>query len=56
MDRYRAQVWLVKTGWPGEAYGEGKRLDIHLTRNMVRAALGGSLDGVEFALDKLFQV
>lgn len=56
LDRNRTQTWLVNTGWSGGAYGDGQRLDIRLTRNMVRAALSGALDDAEFTLDKRFHV
>ena len=42
-----ANCWLVNTGWSGGQYGVGRRMDIKLTRAMLRAALAGQLDGVE---------
>jgi phosphoenolpyruvate carboxykinase (ATP) len=42
-----AACWLVNTGWSGGQYGVGKRMDIKLTRTMLRAALAGDLDAVE---------
>jgi len=56
LDRYRTQAWLVNTGWSGGPYGDGRRLDIRLTRAMVRAALSGALDNAEFVLDQRFHV
>ncbi len=56
LDRYRTQAWLVNTGWSGGPYGLGARIDIRLTRRMVRAALSGELDKAEFALDERFHV
>ena len=41
-----SHVWLVNTGWTGGAYGVGKRMKLAHTRAMVRALLGGKLDGV----------
>ena len=40
------RCWLVNTGWSGGPYGEGKRMRISLTRNLLKAALEGSLDDV----------
>ena len=47
LDAYDVPVWLVNTGWTGGPYGTGQRMDINHTRNMVRAAINGELDGVE---------
>lgn len=56
LGRHRTDAWLVNTGWSGGAYGEGKRIDIRLTRRMVRAALSGELSRVDFTLDPRFRV
>jgi phosphoenolpyruvate carboxykinase (ATP) len=50
------QVYLVNTGWSGGPYGEGSRMDIMLTRQMVSAALSGKLENVECEEDPLFHV
>src|SRR5437660_762419 len=44
--RYKADCWLVNTGWSGGAYGVGNRMAIAHTRALLRAALDGSLAGV----------
>ena len=41
-------VWLVNTGWSGGAYGEGSRIELSYTRAMIKAALTGALNKVEF--------
>jgi phosphoenolpyruvate carboxykinase (ATP) len=56
-DRLQAHgvpVWLVNTGWTGGPVGQGKRMQIDHTRNMVRAALNGELDGATFEADPIF--
>jgi len=49
-----SQVWLVNTGWSGGPYGVGKRMKLSYTRAMVRAALGGAIDGTEYQADPVF--
>jgi len=56
LDRFDVPVWLVNTGWTGGPYGVGERMNIVHTRNMVRAALDGSLAGVPTVLDPVFRV
>ncbi|MDQ3492069.1 MAG: phosphoenolpyruvate carboxykinase (ATP), partial [Chloroflexota bacterium] len=56
LDRHDVGAWLVNTGWTGGAYGTGQRIDITHTRNMVRAALDGRLDGVRTVTDPIFGV
>lgn len=51
---YKANCWLVNTGWTGGPYGEGQRFKIAYTRAMVKAALSGELDNVEMAEDPVF--
>jgi phosphoenolpyruvate carboxykinase (ATP) len=56
LDRDDVPVWLVNTGWTGGPHGIGRRMDITHTRNMVRAAINGELDGVETVQDPVFRV
>jgi phosphoenolpyruvate carboxykinase (ATP) len=49
-----ASVWLVNTGWTGGPYGEGRRMPIQATRALLKAALSGELDGVEYRQDPVF--
>ena len=48
------EVWLVNTGWTGGSYGEGRRMPIKATRDLLHAALSGKLDSVEYRVDDLF--
>ena len=49
-----ATVWLVNTGWSGGGYGVGRRMELGHTRAMVKAALAGQLDDVEYVKDPVF--
>ncbi|TDA69686.1 MAG: phosphoenolpyruvate carboxykinase (ATP) [Clostridia bacterium] len=53
---HRVNVFLVNTGWTGGAYGTGHRLPLPYTRAMVRAAIAGHLDGVEYDYDPVFNL
>ncbi|HEY7970518.1 MAG TPA: phosphoenolpyruvate carboxykinase (ATP) [Candidatus Limnocylindrales bacterium] len=56
LHEHGVRAWLVNTGWTGGPYGTGERMNINHTRSMVRAALSGALDDVEFELDPVFGV
>lgn len=54
--KYRTRVYLVNTGWSGGAYGEGKRMDINITRAIIRAVLNGELDKAGYTDDQTFHI
>lgn len=54
--RHDARVWLVNTGWTGGPFGTGRRMKIAYTRAMVRAALSGALDHVQYERDPIFNL
>jgi phosphoenolpyruvate carboxykinase (ATP) len=54
--KHRTQVYLVNTGWSGGAYGEGKRMDINITRAIIKAVLNGELDKAATMEDKTFHI
>jgi phosphoenolpyruvate carboxykinase (ATP) len=54
LDRHKATVWLVNTGWTGGPYGEGHRMPIQATRALLHAALSGDLRDAESRVDPLF--
>lgn len=56
MKKHNAEVFGINTGWSGGPYGIGSRIDINLTRAMVRAALDGKLKNVAFETDPIFKV
>jgi phosphoenolpyruvate carboxykinase (ATP) len=54
LGEHGSAVWLVNTGWTGGPFGEGERMPIAATRALLRAALSGSLDAVDFRVDPVF--
>lgn len=54
LDRHKANVWLINTGWSGGAYGTGKRMKLAYTRAMINAALAGELDNAKTTTDPMF--
>jgi phosphoenolpyruvate carboxykinase (ATP) len=56
MRRYGSRVYLINTGWSGGPFGIGARMDIDVTRTLVRAALDGQLDTVEYEEDPIFHI
>jgi phosphoenolpyruvate carboxykinase (ATP) len=54
LERHRVPVWLVNTGWTRGPYGVGERMPLGETRALLKAVLGGQLDGVPFAPDPVF--
>ena len=54
LEHEEVPVWLVNTGWTGGPFGIGERMNIAHTRSIVRAALDGSLAGVDTRTDPVF--
>jgi phosphoenolpyruvate carboxykinase (ATP) len=54
IEKHRANVWLVNTGWTGGSYAAGSRIKLAHTRAMVRAVLNGSLQNVTMQSDPIF--
>ncbi|USN98126.1 MAG: phosphoenolpyruvate carboxykinase (ATP) [Phycisphaeraceae bacterium] len=52
--KYKANVWLLNTGWTGGPYGEGHRFELGYTRAMVTSILNGTLAREEFDADPIF--
>lgn len=52
--KHGATCWFVNTGWVGEPADRGQRVDLGVTRALIRAALAGELDGVDTEPDPLF--
>ena len=49
-----ASCWLLNTGWIAGGYGNSARIKIRWTRALLNAALDGTLNDVEWAMDERF--
>jgi phosphoenolpyruvate carboxykinase (ATP) len=56
LKRHRVNVWLINTGWTGGPYGKGSRINLGHTRAMIRAAIEGQLNNVQFDKHPQFQL
>ena len=56
MQKHKANVWMVNTGWSGGAYGEGSRMKLSLTRKIIAAIHDGTLANAPTAPDPVFGV
>lgn len=54
--RHGSKVYLINTGWVGGPYGVGSRIKLRYTRAMVRAAVDGLLDDVDYVPHPVFNV
>jgi phosphoenolpyruvate carboxykinase (ATP) len=54
LKKHQSPVWLLNTGWIGGGFGVGERISLTYTRAMLRAALEGKLDAVEYRTDPVF--
>lgn len=48
VEKHKARVWLMNTGWSGGSYGVGKRMSLKITRGILDAIHSGELDKGEF--------
>ncbi len=56
IERYNTRVFLVNTGWTGGPYGVGSRMKLKYTRSMVRSAIKGELDNIDYIKDPIFNL
>ena len=52
--RHGARAWLVNTGWTGGAYGQGRRIDLAVTRRIIDGINAGDLADAPVARDPVF--
>jgi phosphoenolpyruvate carboxykinase (ATP) len=54
LKKYDVKTWLLNTGLVGGPAGVGKRISIHHTREILTAALNGSLNQIDYITDPWF--
>jgi phosphoenolpyruvate carboxykinase (ATP) len=54
IQKHKANVWLVNTGWSGGSYGVGSRIKLKYTRAMIDAIYSGALAEAPTKRDKTF--
>jgi len=52
--QHGATCWFVNTGWVGEPADRAERIELSVTRTLIKAAVAGALDDVEMVRDPLF--
>lgn len=55
IEKHGVRCWFLNTGCCGEPMERTERIDLNLTRTLVKVALSGGLDGVQYEKDPLFQ-
>jgi phosphoenolpyruvate carboxykinase (ATP) len=48
VEKHKANVWLMNTGWSGGKYGVGKRMSLKATRSLLDKIHDGSLQHAEY--------
>lgn len=56
MLKHNTKVFLVNTGWTGGMYGEGNRISLQITRDIITAIMQGALDDSEYRHDEIFNL
>ncbi len=56
LEKHKAKVYLINTGWTGGSYGVGERIDLKITRKIVNACLDESIEENEFEENELFHL
>lgn len=52
--RHRVTCWMLNTGWIGEPWYHGERIDLSVSRALIHAVTSGRLDDADFDPDPAF--
>ena len=52
----QVNIWLINTGWMGGNCSEGKRIPLDITRNIIKAAMNGDLNGCSYRKHGVFHL
>jgi len=50
VEKHKANVWLMNTGWSGGKYGVGKRMSLKITRALIDSIHSGELEKTEYQI------
>lgn len=56
INKFNTEVYLINTGWIGGAYGDGKRINLSYTREMVNAVIKDKFRNIEFYEHEIFKL
>lgn len=56
INEFNTEVYLINTGWIGGAYGQGKRIKLSYTREMVNAVIKDKMKNIEFYEHPIFKL
>lgn len=56
IEKHNSKVWLINTGWTGGSYGEGERIKLKHTRNIISAVLNNNFAEINFTREKIFNL
>ena len=54
MKQHQTSAWLVNTGWSGGGFGEGRRISLPVTRNIINAIHNGLLANTATVTEPIF--
>jgi phosphoenolpyruvate carboxykinase (ATP) len=56
MTQHQTEIFLINTGWTGGPYGIGRRIDITVTKSIIRSILDNKLESVKYREDSRFHI